>query len=105
MVLRRRWSDLAHSFASVPLLGCIPSICAAGELVATLSSRYGGRCLPWLEGARFCEQKNRAGKGPGRNLHVTHSISSEVGGQGIVLIELAVAPKRVPKKCFFCTIA
>ena len=28
----------------------------------------------WIE-ASVCEKKNRAGKGPGRNLHVTHSIA------------------------------
>ena len=48
MVSCRRWSVLAHSFASVPLLGYIPSICAAGALVVTLSSRYGGQCVRYL---------------------------------------------------------
>ena len=57
MVLRRRWSDLAHSFASVPLLGYIPSICAVGELVETDSSRYGGRCLPWLDRSKLVVSK------------------------------------------------
>ena len=97
MVLRRRWTDLALSFVSVPLLGCIASICAVREFVVPPIGRYRGRCLPWLVvERRVGAQKKSSEKRPGRIWQVRHSIEKQSTQQTSTVHQLKSSNRSFP---------